>query len=109
MGGRIVHALALEILGRCTRGSDAESVDADDLLFPGMVDEDLRLPSPAERIVHRGGGPEHGARRVDRVPTLLEHHRAGGSAERLSGDGHPVPAVQYRFLSPLGRYRPGES
>ena len=48
-------------------------------------------------------GAEHGARGVDGVAALLEDHRAGGGAERLAGDGHPVPAVQHRLDRALRR------
>ena len=101
----MLHAFLPEELRRGASRRDAERVDADDLLRLRVVDEGLRLAA-AERIPHRGHRAKHAARGVDGVAALLKNHRAGGGAERLASDRHPVPAVEGRFdrsLSGRGR------
>jgi len=46
----------------------------------------------------------HGARRVDGVAALLEHHSARGGGERLAGDRDPVTPVQRGLLCGLAAY-----
>ena len=55
-------------------------------------------------VVDRG---EHRAGGVHRVAAPGEHHRAGGRAERLAGDRHPVAAVERGLLGALRRERRG--
>ena len=83
---------------RRSGGGDAEGVDADDFLRVRIVDEGLRLAAPGERVPHGAVGGDHGRGSIDGIAALLKNDGAGGGAERLAGDGHPVRAVQRRLL-----------
>ena len=91
---RVGEPLRLEESRRRPGRRHAERVDADHLLRARVVHERLGLPAPAERVPHRAGGREHGARGVHGVAALREHERAGGGGERLARDRHPVAAVE---------------
>jgi hypothetical protein len=75
----------------------AERVDADDLAGVRVVDERLRLATPAERVPHRGSCSDHRAGGVDGVAAFDERGGAGSRGERLAGDGDPVLAVERRL------------
>src|SRR5437588_365297 len=85
-------------LGRGAGRRDAEGVDADDFLRVRIVDEGLRLAAPGERVPHGAVRGDHGRGGIDGVAALLKNDGAGGGAERLAGDSHPVRAVQRRLL-----------
>jgi hypothetical protein len=105
VGRRKVEPPGAEERRRGPRGREAEAVDGDDPAAAGVVDQRLGLAAPGEHVPHRRGRRDHGAGRVHGVAAALEHRRARGGRERLARDGHPVPAVQGRFLGLRERAR----
>ena len=99
------HLPGLEEGGRRPRRRHPERVHADDLPRPGVVHQGLGLAAPAQRVPHGGGRGQHRAGGVDGVAAPGEDQRARGGAQRLAGDGDPVPAMQRR----LGRGRSREA
>ncbi len=91
------HLLGLEEGRRRPRRRDPERVHGDDLPRLGVVHEGLCLAAPAQGVPHGGGRGEHRAGGVDGVAALGEDQRARGGAQRLAGDGDPVPAMQRRL------------
>ena len=96
--GRVAHAELVEVLRRRAGGCDAECVDCDHLAGVRVVDEGLGLAAPGEGGPRGGDGAEHGAGGVDGVAALLEDAGADARGDGLAGDGHPVAAVERRFL-----------
>jgi hypothetical protein len=103
--GREVHPFRAVEGRRGAGGRRAEGVDRDDLFGLRVVDQRLGFAPPGEHVPHGGDGGEHGARRVDGVAALLEHHGARGGGERLAGDRDPVASVQYGLLGALAHER----
>ena len=94
--GRIAHSLGLEEFNSCTRGSDAKSVDSNNFLSPGIVDERLSFPAPRHIVIHGADGTEHGTGRIHRVSAALEHARTRGGTERFSSNRDPMTAMKRR-------------
>ena len=100
--GRVGQSLRTEEVGGGSGRRHTEGVHTGDLAGLRVEHERLGLAAPAQRVPHRGGGPEHGAGGVHGVAALLEHQRAGRGRERLAGDRDPVAAVQHRLGGALG-------
>ena len=103
----MLHPLRLEELRRRARRGDAEAVHADHLFRFRIVDQRLRLATPAQGVVHGADNGEHRARGVDGIAAVLEHFGACGRTERLASDGHPMARVERRPLSAGGFDRAG--
>ena len=100
--GRVFHPLFPEKFRRCTRRGHSKCVYTNNLSGFRIINQCLCLSAPAQHIPHGTGGCQHGAGCIYGITTPDENHGAGRGCQRLSGDSHPVPAVQRGLL---GSYR----
>jgi len=95
---RISESTVLKELGCGSRRCNAKGIDPHHLPRVGIVDEGLGLAPPTQDVPHGGRSGQHGAGRVHCVPPLDEDLGPGRSRHGLPCNGHPVLAVQDRFL-----------
>ena len=58
----------------------------------------MGFATPAQCIMHRASGSEHGTCRIDGIASLAENLRASCRRQGFPCDGNPVLTMQYGFV-----------